>query len=230
MNQEGRVQSVKRVHAGGIPLEQVSGGEHPPRVFRDDIPGSEPKPAWEIVTALSQAMAVQEILVDDLWPWLAEGNPAFHALKNFDPQQNSVRLVPAESTAVSFSLDRLNQKQEKSSEGKLELFAVDWTFGTEELSSYSRSLHEVEKTPCLYMNAMDAERLSLTNKDQVALSMDGAVIEVELCTMENMASGMLFLPRHRQLPWQRLPNLPISIPFERIKKIQGKLDLRSSEG
>jgi NADH-quinone oxidoreductase subunit G len=230
VNQEGRVQSVKRVHAGGISLEQVGGGEHPPRVFRDEIPGSEPKPAWEIVTALSRAMAIQEIVVDDLWPRLAEGNPAFHALKNFALQQESVRLVPAESTAVSFSLDRLNQKQDKSSEGKLDLFAVDWTFGTEELSSYSRSLHEVEKTPCIYMNAMDAERLSLTNKDQVALSVGGAVMEVELSVTEHMASGILILPRHRQIPWQRLPNLPISIAFERIKKIQAKLDLRSSEG
>jgi hypothetical protein len=170
------------------------------------------------VTDLSRAMSVQEISVDDLWPRLAEGNPLFHEIKNHDPQRNSVRLVPAESAAASFSLDRSTQKQEEHSEGKLELFAVDWTFGTEELSSYSRSLHEVEKTPCLYMEATDAERLSLTNKDNVTLSMEGAVMEVELSITKNMASGILILPRHRQIPWQRLPSLPISIASERIKK------------
>jgi len=36
---------------------------------------------------------------------------------------------------------------------------------------------------------------------------------------ENMASGVLALPRHHQLEWQKLKELPERIPLDRIKKI-----------
>ena len=40
VNQEGRIQFAPAAHCGGIPISQISGGHHPPRVFRRDIPGS----------------------------------------------------------------------------------------------------------------------------------------------------------------------------------------------
>ena len=56
VNQEGRVQFATAAHCGGIPISQVAAGNHPPRVFRHDIPGGEPRPAWEILAKLACAM------------------------------------------------------------------------------------------------------------------------------------------------------------------------------
>ncbi len=39
VNQEGRVQFAAAAHCGGIPISQVAAGNHPPRLFRHDIPG-----------------------------------------------------------------------------------------------------------------------------------------------------------------------------------------------
>jgi anaerobic selenocysteine-containing dehydrogenase len=96
---------------------------------------------------------------------------------------------------------------------------VDWTFGTEELSSYSRFIPQVEKTPCLMMPAADAARLGLNEKDRVAVDFEGGTLEVGLSIMENMAPGVILLPRHRQLVWQKMKDIPARVPVERIRKI-----------
>ena len=44
VNNEGRVQFSPATHRGGIPIEQIGDGNHPPRVFRSDIPGDERGP------------------------------------------------------------------------------------------------------------------------------------------------------------------------------------------
>jgi anaerobic selenocysteine-containing dehydrogenase len=101
----------------------------------------------------------------------------------------------------------------------LELLPVDWTFGTEELSSYSRFIQQVEKTPFLMMPAADATRLGLNDKDRVVVDFEGGTLEVGLSVMENMAPGVIILPRHRQLAWQKLKDIPAMILVERIRKI-----------
>ena len=106
-----------------------------------------------------------------------------------------------------------------SVDNSLDLLGVDLTFGTEELSGYSRFIPQEGKTPRLYMQSQDALRLGLGQGDKVGISLDRGVLEVELCVVENMASGILLLPRHRHLEWQRLKELPVKIPMDKIKKI-----------
>jgi NADH-quinone oxidoreductase subunit G len=101
----------------------------------------------------------------------------------------------------------------------LELRLVDWAFGTEELSSYSPFVQKVEKTPCLFMQARDASRLGLEDKDKVRISLDRGSLDVELAVVENMASGIIFLPRHRQLNWRIFKELPAKIPVDGIRKV-----------
>jgi NADH-quinone oxidoreductase subunit G len=95
---------------------------------------------------------------------------------------------------------------------------VDWTFGTEELSSYSGCLHQVEKNPVLLMHTQDATRLGLKHKDKVVVHFDRGPLEIELAVADNMASGVMVLPRHRQISWQKLKDISAKIPVERIRK------------
>ncbi len=53
VNQEGRVQFAQRAHHGGIPIW----GAHPPRVFRNYVPGGDHRPGWEALDGLLKAMS-----------------------------------------------------------------------------------------------------------------------------------------------------------------------------
>ncbi len=56
INQEGRLQQATPVHTSGTPLSQLTGGKHPPREFRNDIPGGGAKAAWRIFSELEAAI------------------------------------------------------------------------------------------------------------------------------------------------------------------------------
>ena len=71
---------------------------------------------------------------------------------------------------------------------------MDWTFGTEELASYSRFVQQVEKTPCLFMQARDASRLGLQIKIKSGSPWIEAHSTLNWTVVENMASGNIFAP------------------------------------
>jgi len=129
--------------------------------------------------------------------------------------------MPDQSKARPFSPPPLpfSPSEEGVNSNSLELLLVDWTFGTEELSSYSRFVQQVEKIPCLIMPAADAARLGLNDKDRVVVDFEAGTLEVGLSIMENMAPGVIILPRHRLLAWQKLKDIPARVPVERIRKI-----------
>jgi NADH-quinone oxidoreductase subunit G len=220
INQEARVQLSKSVHAGGIPIEQISAGDHPPRVFKNDIPGGEPKAAWQILGELADTISsVPNISSDGLWTWMARENPALANVRPLDSVLEGIRVCADQSNRNFFSLDWIENPERASSADSLELLLVDWTFGTEELSGYSHTIQQVEKAPCLFIHPKDASRVGLRDKDRVILQLDGGPLEIEVLIAENMASGVMVLPRHRQLGWQRLKIFPARIPFDRMKKI-----------
>jgi NADH-quinone oxidoreductase subunit G len=212
INQEGRLQLAAPVHAGGIPLSQISSGDHPPRLFHKEIPGGEPKAAWEILGELADEISFSG---DNLWLWMANENPVFAN------HPEGVRVSSGKKNGHSFSLDGLMEREgDWSLHDEFELLLVDWTFGTEELSNYSRPVRQVEKDPFLLIHRKDAERLGLQSSDQIVLHLDGGSLEVRLEVQEKMAPGVLILPKHRQLSWQKIKTLPAMVLANRIKKKQ----------
>jgi len=212
INQEGRIQLAPPVHAGGIPISQISSGDHPPRFFQKEIPGGEPKAAWEILGDLGGEISFSR---EDLWFWMAKENPVFA------DRSEGIRVVSGKKDGNPFSLDWLKEREgDWSLHDEFELLLVDWIFGTEELSNYSRPVRQVEKEPFLLMHKKDAERLGLQSSDQVVLHLDGGPLEVRLEVEEKMAPSVIVLPRHRHLPWQKIKTLPAMILANRIKKAQ----------
>ena len=219
-NQEGRAQFAKPVHVGGIPIEQISEGHHPPRIFRSDVPGGEPKAAWQILDEFSHSMAsTPQTSLHGLWAWMARDNPIFANLHSLENSLEGVRVLPVQQNGNLFSLDGLERwKKKPPSVDSLELLLVDWTFGTEELSSYSKHIRQVEKEPRLFMHPKDALKTGLNDGDRVTLHVDGGPLEVNVSIVENMATGVMILPRHRQLIWQKFKTLPVRVPIDRIRK------------
>ena len=152
---------------------------------------------------------------------MAQDNPIFANLQSLESSLEGVRLLPAQKNGNLFPQDWLERWEKKPpSPDVLELLLVDWTFGTEELSSYSKHIQQVEKAPCLFMHPKDAAKAGLSDGDRVTLHLDGGggPLETNVSIAENMATGVMILPRHRQLSWQRLKTFPVRIPFDRIKK------------
>lgn len=222
INQEGRVQAAVQTYRGGLPLSLISGGDHPPRVYGSDIPGGELPTAWQALAEIAdgESHPDAETTRTHLRSWLADVNPLLGEIPKLgDFPDDGIRLSLGE-VAPRFSLDSLPEVSTgRTADPGLELILVEWTFGTEELSTYSPPLADVEKSPCLFAHVDDAARMGLTDGDRITVKLDGDTVEVSLCCSEHMAPGVMVLPKHRLLEWQKVKSLPKIVRFEDIEKI-----------
>jgi NADH-quinone oxidoreductase subunit G len=70
INQEGRLQQTTPVHVNGLPMSQLTGGKHPPRKFRSDVPGAGARAAWQVLSELEavlSSMPADSITFADIW-------------------------------------------------------------------------------------------------------------------------------------------------------------------
>ena len=106
--------------------------------------------------------------------------------------------------------------------GCLDLLIVDRTFGTEELSAYSKHIEEVERDPCLLIHPEEASIAGVGDRERVTLLLDGGPLEVEVHVEEAMARGIIILPRHRKLGWQKLKGWPAKVGTGQIRNSSQK--------
>lgn len=221
LNQEGRIQSLSPLHQGGCPIHQVSGGTHPPRTFLDGIPGGEIRVSAQILSDLASILTGREVALagKDLWEWLAKENSVFEGLAALSEQSEGLRMIRAKGEERPFSEVGHNGSERKTVPlDHLELLLVDWTMGTEELSCYSRFAQKGEPPPALCMHLEDAHQLGLADGMRVSLHLDGRPLELDLHLVENMARGVMVLPRHRQLSWQGFKGMQPIIPAKLLKR------------
>ncbi len=213
VNQEGRVQFAEQVHRGGMPIW----GAHPPRVYRDYVPGGDHRPAWEILWKISGDPAAVETGAVPPSPgeWIAAEHPAFERIGPSDYPVDGQRVLhPAGGTAGT------GGPPARPDEPKgLELLLVDWMYGTEELSSHADTLKSVILEPKLLMHPADAASAGLVHGDTVVVELDRGNLEIKLSVSEGMARGVLVLPRHRDIEWQKVGGFGVTVPPERIRKV-----------
>jgi NADH-quinone oxidoreductase subunit G len=108
--------------------------------------------------------------------------------------------------------------QFRSADKELQLILTDWTFGTEELSSYSPHLRELEAQPCVFIHSNQAAKMNLQDGDKVVIQTESDVLAVRLRALDNMAEDVIVLPRHRQLAWQIFESEMVKVPKSQIRK------------
>ncbi|NIQ88893.1 MAG: NADH-quinone oxidoreductase subunit NuoG [Deltaproteobacteria bacterium] len=223
INQEGRLQAAPREHLDGTPIAQVSGGNHPPRVYGSEIPGGEPRPGWQALAefAHGEPQPDEDTTRSSVLKSLSELNPAFADIPAIDElPDDGIRMSVPEETSPRFSLEWLNEREkEQRSDDSLELVLVNWTFSTEELSQYSPPLMKLEKEPAVFIHVDDAARLGLSDSDRVTIVLDRGSLEVSVSVKENMASGIIVMPRHRLLEWQKIETLPKFVSYDDVRKV-----------
>jgi len=220
VNQEGRAQAVRPAYRGGIPIAQVGDGDHPPRVFGTGIPGAEPQAAWQVLASLIETgrQMTAEDMRADIWQWLVESESGFEALPGIAKiPPEGARFFQAPHPAERFAPVQPNGGAQI--DGHLEVMAVERTFGTEELCAYSACLTELANTPGIFINAMDAEQLNLTDGDLVSIELNSGAVEARLQVAANMAAGTLVIPRHKDLDWQKMGTGQTLVRKDQIRKV-----------
>jgi NADH-quinone oxidoreductase subunit G len=221
INQEARLQAAQPAHKGGIPIAQVGGGGHPPRIYGTGIPGNEPAAAWQLLANLidGERQPRARDLKAGIWNWLAKTESAFKEMAAIEKiPDDGMRIYREKDESARFS----NQPNKGGSDAddRLELIAVDWLFGTEELSSYSECLTDLEGSPGIFMCRTDAQKLNLTAGDRLAIELGRGTLEANLRVKENMAAGTLIIPRHKNLDWQILDFGQTWVRPDQIRKLK----------
>ena len=223
INQEGRLQAAPRAYLDGTPIAQVSDGNHPPRIYGSEIPGGEPRPGWQALAefAHGEHQPDEDTTRSSVLKSLSELNPAFADIPAINElPDDGIRISSPEEPSPRFSLEWLNEREkEQRSDDSLELVLVNWTFSTEELSRSSPPLMKLEKEPALFIHVDDAARLGLSDSDKVRIVLDRGSLEVSVLVKENMASGIIVMPRHRLLEWQKIETLPKFVSYEDVRKV-----------
>ncbi len=231
VNQEGRAQMVRQAHGGGVPIVQIGGGDHPPRIYGNGIPGVDSKPAWLTLAELAEDKIKPEnkTLLDAIYQWIADIIPELADLDFSAGLPNEgLRLNSAVKTNLRFMTDFSSQfKKSPGTTGNLLLILSDLTFGSEVLSAHSECLRELEPEPAVMMHISDANNLDLVDGDSIAIQTKSGHFAAKLEVVENMAAGVLVVPRHRKISWQIFEPGVFIVSREQIQKVDEVGDANS---
>lgn len=202
INQEGRAQQILPAYSGGPSIEQIGGGGHPPRSFPEEIPGGTVVPAGAALAAITRKAAPQDEPFH-LHACLQDTHPLFAGLPTLDSfPADGIRLLEEKNSAPAFQTVSTDSADiYRSCDGVL-LLLTEQTFGTEELSADSPPLKPLVPAPQAFLHSADAIRLGLTNGGDMIIQTSQGLIQVQLSVQDQMAAGVLILPRYRQLAWQ----------------------------
>ena len=222
VNQEGRVQYAPPAFSGGRPIAQIGDADHPPRTYNAGLPGSDPRAAWLTITGLAdENISTAETKARrSIWKLLSDGIPEFSNFESAEQiPEDGLHLAAGETPDLRFSLDWVREKgHSPDREDGFELLLTDWTFGTEELSSLSPCLIELEREPCLVMHIKDAQQLECSDGDFVEITTALGSLQVMVALDHAMAPGVLCLPRHPRLPWHIFKDKKTKIKRDQIMK------------
>jgi len=201
INQEGRVQSSAAAFAGGTPVLETGGRDHPPRRYGSGLPGSDPQPAGKLMARLAGAgIPVDRNVSHEYFLKRASvlaGLPDAGHL----PLDGS-RLALREISAERFK-SMPSPAQTVEPDG-MEIILAERTFGTEELSTYSACLETLADEPFAGLSRQDAEALDIRDGDRIAIPTENGDVLLAARVYGNMAAGAMLIPRLRRLPWQTL--------------------------
>jgi len=222
VNQEGRARMVQQAYRGGAPIAQSGGGDHPPRKYGAGIPGADPRPAGWVLAVLADepSAAAEKTLAAGMYRKLAEIFPELTDLNlTGGIADEGFRLHSGVKTDLRFAADISKQPgQHPEKAGRLKLVFTELTFGSEVLSAHSECLRELEPEPAVFMHTREARNLDLVDGELIVIQTETGRLEAQLKVVENMAAGVLVIPRHRKLTWQIFETGALSIAYEQIKK------------
>jgi len=194
INNEGRMQAFGRVLQPGVSLAVTGEGNHPPREFFVETPGSHPRPAWQL---LQQLLGDNRPLYD-LRLAAEKNEPRLQGLSLLQPGDEGRRVAPYEHQPVEESTVEI-----WSQDGDLRLLPVQSRYGSDLASSLSGKLSPRMTGPQLLIHPEEAEKRQLQEGDTVLLKTAQGSFRLPLVCSERMVKGRVIVP------W--LPGTPLEI-------------------
>jgi NADH-quinone oxidoreductase subunit G len=220
VNAEGRVQASLPAGAAGSPVTQEGCGSHPPRIYGAGLPGADPRPAWELVARLSGDELPEDAAAarDRVRRHLCETAPELSAwVEGAEPPAEGLRI------AAALAEGRRSAPPQPASGAPVadgfDLLFVEWTFGTEELSAGSPCLEALAAEPFAGLHRRDAAAIGVADGDCVSIRSEHGTLEVKVRLFENMACGVIVIPRHRKLAWQTLGRQQLRLGPGDVRKV-----------
>lgn len=212
VNCEGRAQAFARAYTAGLPINSMGPEAHPPREFFMDVPGGA-APSWKSLLELACMLGPEcrfHDSVKGLRSEIADTHPELALIIALEPgSEGAVLAVPD-----NFEAPEPPGPSEEAGKGLL-LAAVERTFGTEELSSYSDKTDLKAPEPCVTLNADDAARLGLGPGAKVEMTDGKTVMECGLGVSANQAGGTAFAPGLRSWPVREMSGKRIELKIRK---------------
>ncbi|MHB1397711.1 MAG: NADH-quinone oxidoreductase subunit NuoG [Trichloromonadaceae bacterium] len=187
VNNEGRLLPFAPVIAPGVPIRQTGHGDHPPRSFSRETPGSQPRPAWATLAELLETSIDLSVLRHQL----EQAFPAFAGLASLELEGSGLRVSGLGSPPSAVA------PAAAPAGAGLRLLATETLFGSELLSCLSPPLAAVTPAPFVLLHPAEAETLGLSDGQRLRLTTPFGFASVALKLSAEMAPGLVIAPRLR---------------------------------
>ncbi|MCG6909806.1 MAG: NADH-quinone oxidoreductase subunit NuoG [Deltaproteobacteria bacterium] len=190
INHRGRAQHARPVFKGGMPISITGGGDHPPRTFRETVPGSDTCAAWQALDMIGGSEGVfsrQRLLA-----WLIDAHPELDGIQQLSGDE------PLRISAKGPDMEREVRPAPESGASagtNFEILLTEACFGTECLSHFSPPLQKLAKEPYIWMNAKQAEACGFSGYNSLWITMDSLSLKIKLRRSVKVPEGLVIMPR-----------------------------------
>jgi NADH-quinone oxidoreductase subunit G len=179
INNEGRQQLFAPVIEPRLPIAVTGEGDHPPREFSHQAPGSDPQPAWQLL----QQLLGEETNLDQVRSGLKAAHSRLVEFSDLQPGGVPCRVADADER--SLYADELPAQPA----GTLQLIVSPARYGSDLLSRFSDKLQPRFASTCLQLHPQDATELGLTDGMKVVLITDIGKYNLSLCLRDDLTPG-----------------------------------------
>ena len=187
INNEGRVQAFQPVIDPGLPIRETGAGNHPPREFCHETPGSAPEADWWLLAHLLE----RETDLAALRRAIEQNDARFAGLSSVADASTGLRLTakgllpPAAEKELPLA----------AASGTLNLMTMAGTVGSHWLAHLSSPLAATEPPPYVCLHPEQAAALGLAAGDRARLTTHFGHCHVVIRVEAQMVNGLVLAPQ-----------------------------------
>ena len=190
INNEGRQQLFAPVMTPRLPLAVTGHGGHPPRDFLPIAPGSDPKPAWQLL----QQLRGESLELDQLRFQLNEQFLRLADFSELEPGGVTCRVTDVAERCV------YSEQRPVQPAGSLQLVVSPARYGSDLLSRFSDKLQPRFPDASLQLHPQDAAERNLVAGMKVVLQTDHGRYKLPLSCNEGVAQGCAVVENSAAFP------------------------------
>ena len=187
VNNEARLQAFLPAIDPGLPIRETGAGNHPPREFFHETPGSAPEADWWLLAQLLERSAI----LAEVRKAIEQNDERFAGLSTIAAETTGLRLT---AKGVMPPVAGKDLPYAEASETQL-LMAMTAQVGSHWLAHLSSPLAATEPQPYVCLHPRHAEELGLAEGDRTRLTTRFGHCHVVIRIVEQMLDGLVLAPQ-----------------------------------